>query len=829
MRARTVAWMRVDVGAAIRRTRCLGRDRGPARILSLLITLVVAMSCRASLGQCAQLIPTAADAFGTAVDMGSDYLVVGAQNDDTVAVGAGTAFIYRFDGVLWTLDQQIFPSIMRSSVAFGQHVAVDGATVAVTGRSDAFVFGRDRRGWYEQSQLFPSGRVTALGVLGWTIDVSGDAVILGTPRAFDEFGQSGAAYVFRFDGTRWTQEQELTLPTPEQNGFLGWSVAIDGDVAAVGAIGRAIDGCTSCGEVYMYEFDGRAWVETQVLSASEETVFFGDSVAIDDTRLLVGAARDAFDNNGAIFVFDRMGETWVETAKLLSPDRSLNDFGAWLDVRGETIAAGSGSFEGAMNGFVFRNGGRGWEQIERFFGRYVRIDPDDENTVAAGGAMGGVRIYRLADGSDCNDNGICDDVDIAEGASDDADGDGIPDECRNDCNGNGVFDFIDIEQGTSPDVNDNGLPDECEDCNENGVFDLEDVLNGTSEDCNGNKLPDECDVASGRSRDANGDGIPDECLGVENVTQGRLYATIQAAIDAANDGDEIVASPLTFPETIDLLGKAITLRSLAGPERTIIDGDGLEGSVVTCVNGEGRDTVIEGFTITRGSGHRTGDDTLGGGMRLDGADITVRNCWFVDNDLVAEEESESLTGGAAHIRGGAPVFENCDFRSNAVVPGFIRYNFLSHGGAIYVSTGADVSFTDCTFVSNVATTFDTGSGGGDLREAEHVRNAHALRFLEQPLRRLLLPELQRLGWCGDSAQRRRGRLHVHREPLVILGRRALLLGGNRHPLHVRRQLCAVRRCAARERHRRRDGVHVHRQPRDLRRRRDLQQRRADGL
>ena len=53
------------------------------------------------------------------------------------------------------------------------------------------------------------------------------------------------------------------------------------------------------------------------------------------------------------------------------------------------------------------------------------------------------------------------------------------------------------------------------DCNENGIGDAEDIANGTSLDCNGNGVPDECDIADGSSPDMNpADGVPDECQGL---------------------------------------------------------------------------------------------------------------------------------------------------------------------------------------------------------------------------------------------------------------------------------------------------------------------------
>jgi hypothetical protein len=124
----------------------------------------------------------------------------------------------------------------------------------------------------------------------------------------------------------------------------------------------------------------------------------------------------------------------------------------------------------------------------------------------------------LADG-DCNENGVPDACDIADGTLVDADGNGIPDACESDCNGNGVSDGQDIAQGTSLDCNENGVPDECDiadgtspDCNNNGIPDPCDISSGQgSLDCNGNGVPDECDLADGTSTDCNANGVPDPC------------------------------------------------------------------------------------------------------------------------------------------------------------------------------------------------------------------------------------------------------------------------------------------------------------------------------
>jgi hypothetical protein len=93
---------------------------------------------------------------------------------------------------------------------------------------------------------------------------------------------------------------------------------------------------------------------------------------------------------------------------------------------------------------------------------------------------------------DCNGNGADDAEDIIVGISNDANFDGVPDECQ-DCNANGQLDPDDIAGGVSADVDGDGMPDECQ------------------PDCNGNGTPDQYDIGIGISGDLWGDGVPDEC------------------------------------------------------------------------------------------------------------------------------------------------------------------------------------------------------------------------------------------------------------------------------------------------------------------------------
>lgn len=170
------------------------------------------------------------------------------------------------------------------------------------------------------------------------------------------------------------------------------------------------------------------------------------------------------------------------------------------------------------------------------------------------------------------------------------------------------------------------------------------------------------------------------------------FATIQAAITAACDGQSIDVAPGTYVESIDFLGKPITVRSTDGPEETIIDGTGAEDFVVKFVNGEGADSVLHGFTITNAPAN-----PLGAVLADDGSEPTIRNCVITDNDYYGVRSIGSAprldgcivtNNGLGFKCSGSPVVvTNCVVRGNA-------WGFLVDGG------GSDVTITNCIVTDN---------------------------------------------------------------------------------------------------------------------------------
>jgi hypothetical protein len=103
------------------------------------------------------------------------------------------------------------------------------------------------------------------------------------------------------------------------------------------------------------------------------------------------------------------------------------------------------------------------------------------------------------------------------------------------------------------------------------------------------------------------------------------YPTIQAAIDAAVNGDTVTVAPGTYIENINFHGKAITVASAQGPSQTVIDGGALD-SVAMFTSGEGSGSVLNGFTLRNGrSDFNTPGFGDGGGIRIKSSSPTIRN------------------------------------------------------------------------------------------------------------------------------------------------------------------------------------------------------------
>jgi len=154
------------------------------------------------------------------------------------------------------------------------------------------VYRFDGTSWVEEQKLIASDGASS-DEFGFSVALAGDVALVGARLHDDNGADSGSAYVYRFDGTSWVEEQKLIASDGASLDEFGESVALADDTALVGARLHDDNGADS-GSAYVYRFNGTNWVEEQELIASDGTAFehFGRSVALAGNLPLVGASSD---------------------------------------------------------------------------------------------------------------------------------------------------------------------------------------------------------------------------------------------------------------------------------------------------------------------------------------------------------------------------------------------------------------------------------------------------------------------------------------------------------------------------------------------------------
>ncbi|MDY7107726.1 MAG: hypothetical protein SYC29_03730 [Planctomycetota bacterium] len=400
------------------------------------------------------------DEFGAATGIGDDVSVVGAPQP-----GDGAAYVYRFNGSNWSEAACLQPSDgnrpewFGASVGVGNDLVVIGAP-AIAGRETigrreetgaVHVFRCEDAQWVEEARLVPA-ECTGGENVGCALAVAGDVLVAGADAAAGEAANSGSAYVFRFDGSTWTEEAELTAPDGEAGDRFGSAIAMSGDRVFVGAPEAAgQEPGTEAGAVYVFRRVGQEWLlEAKVTDpngASGDA--FGISVDADDDFLMVGAslADTVGADSGCACLFHLQNETWDLEVRFVPPDAADGDrLGTCVAIDGGLAAIsaprddiGNGGDAGSIHLWHFRS--PEWlltARLQASDGGPAHLLGDHKGLAlcsgtAIVGARGNERAYAFHGLGDCQGNGRSDICDIAAGVSEDLNANGLPDECESAC------------------------------------------------------------------------------------------------------------------------------------------------------------------------------------------------------------------------------------------------------------------------------------------------------------------------------------------------------------------------------------------------------------
>ncbi len=229
--------------------------------------------------------------YGYSVSISGDYAIVGADGEDFDANGlnrkinAGAAYILHNTGDTWVEIQKLVASDRNVFDYFGCSVAISG---------DYAIVGANME---DEDALGSDFRVN-----------------------------SGSAYIFYNNAGTWTETQKLASNDRQFDDYFGSAVAISGNVAIIGSYFEdqnliGLDSLPNSGSAYIFTNNFGTWTQTKKLIASDrsEADYFGYSVAIDGDYAIVGAyaedenitGGETFLESGSAYIFKNTAGNWI--------------------------------------------------------------------------------------------------------------------------------------------------------------------------------------------------------------------------------------------------------------------------------------------------------------------------------------------------------------------------------------------------------------------------------------------------------------------------------------------------------------------------------------
>lgn len=396
------------------------------------------------------------DRFGYSVSISGTTIVVGVPNEDEDALGAnplttaGSAYIFSKDqgGTdNWGLVKKIVPSERAAYDAFGNAVSVSGNIVVVgsylddedinganymLGSGSAYIFSKDLGGtnnWGQVKKIVPADRSEYDG-FGYSLTISGNTLIAGCYQddrdtdGLNSMANAGSVYIFSKDQgglNNWGQAKKIVSPERANGDKFGQSVAFSNGILVVGAPYEDEDASgtntrAQAGSAYVFAQDYGSpgnWAFMKKLVASDRAAedYFSYAVAIYNNHIVVGAYAESEDANGSntmpgagsayIFSKNQGGiNNWGQVKKAVAPDRAGTDqYGIAVAAADSTFFIGAQMQDVDFNGLNYLNsagavyvlqenlgGGLTWGQRQKlvlldvvpdqYFGYSVAIDGD---------------------------------------------------------------------------------------------------------------------------------------------------------------------------------------------------------------------------------------------------------------------------------------------------------------------------------------------------------------------------------------------------------------------------------------------------------------------
>jgi outer membrane biosynthesis protein TonB len=324
------------------------------------------------------LDPVADARLGAALAVDGDTAVAGAPRADGLVASSGAVYLLQRGNAGWSLQDKLTASDGEANDQFGAAVALSGDLMVVGAPGDddkgftagaAYLLRFDGANWVEEQKLTPSRAGDA--TFGFAVAAQGDLVVVGAPRQGSGTLNVGSVYIFERVNGIWVEVERLTSGLgggAVQSDLFGWSVAVSGNQIAIGAY--------LADAVYLYVKESTGWVKQPALRGDDTATNdrFGHSVALEGATLVVGAPHrsDPANRSGAAYLFQFTAGAWQQVTKLLAGDgRAGAHFGWSVALASPFVAVGARDSRGLNDReesgavYLYQQTGNGWASTKQ--------------------------------------------------------------------------------------------------------------------------------------------------------------------------------------------------------------------------------------------------------------------------------------------------------------------------------------------------------------------------------------------------------------------------------------------------------------------------------
>ncbi len=351
--------------------------------------------------------------FGLVIDADDNRLVVGVDEDNVNGQYSGSVYVFENINSDWVQTAKLTPSNASAGMSFGGSVSIDGNYILVGAfgydsnfqdSGAAYIFEYNGQNWNEIQFIEPSDP----GIrhyFGHAVSIQGNFAVVGAPFDNTSDALAGSVYVYEKNGNVWSFKEKLYASDFTRGDVFGSNMVIDNDYLFVCAPNKRYLNQVRAGGIYVFQYNGNSWDERQIIQEEFKLPYtsFGSQMDFNNNTLVVGIVRHEY-YKGAAYVYSLSSTGFQLEKKLFASDLANGDFfGSAVSINNGAIAVSSSydDYYDSNNGTIYL-----YKKYNGVWREYQKYHPYDFYNASYTGMALRITDSHILAGSPFSDEGL---------------------------------------------------------------------------------------------------------------------------------------------------------------------------------------------------------------------------------------------------------------------------------------------------------------------------------------------------------------------------------------------------------------------------------------